>query len=157
MVGPPVDFDELDDDDVNQITNYYYAKYKSKKRRKSSLCRELKKIDEKDNSLAELAAKKGPGGRSGSTKNVAGSHKSVIHNTEVAADDQELMLKRELEKKREEILHKFTQLDHRSLEGEEPKKVSYTKQLLSQQKKQRLNAHVPVDEKIVFMGYNSNK
>lgn len=103
MVSPPVDFDELDDDDVNQITNYYYAKYKSKKRRKSSLCRELKKIDEKDNSLAELAAKKGPGGRSGSTKNVVGSH-----NTEVNADDQELMLKKELEKKREEILHKFT-------------------------------------------------
>jgi len=43
------------------------------------------------------------------------------------------------------------------LEDEEPKKVSYTKQLLSQQKMQRLNAHVPVDEKIVFMGYNSNK
>lgn len=74
MANPPVDFDELDDDDVNQITNYYYAKYKSKKRRKSSLCRELKKIEEKDNSLAELAAKKGPGGRSGSTKNVAGAY-----------------------------------------------------------------------------------
>ena len=152
MANPPVDFDELDDDDVNQITNYYYAKYKSKKRRKSSLCRELKKIDEKDNSLAELAAKKGPGVRSGSTKNVVGSH-----NTEVDADDQELMLKKELEKKREEILHKFTWLDHRSLEDEEPKRVSYTKQLLSQQKMQRLNAHVPVDEKIVFMGYNGNK
>lgn len=112
MVSPPVDFDELDDDDVNQITNYYYAKYKSKKRRKSSLCRELKKIDEKDNSLshtlAELAAKKGPGGRSGSTKNVVGSHITYKHNTEVNADDQELYLKKELEKKREEILHKFT-------------------------------------------------
>ena len=122
MVSPPVDFDELDDGDVNQITNYYYAKYKSKKRRKSSLCRELKKIEEKDSSLIELAAKKGSGGRSVSTKIVVGSH-----NTESDVDDQEFLLKKELDKKREEILHKFTQLDHRNMEEDEPKKVSYTK------------------------------
>ena len=41
----PLDFDDLNDDDPNQITNYYYAKYKSKRRRKSSLKRELNRIE----------------------------------------------------------------------------------------------------------------
>ena len=41
----PEKFDELNDNDINQITNYYYSKYKLKKRRKSSLKQELRKVD----------------------------------------------------------------------------------------------------------------
>lgn len=40
-----VDFQEINDNDISQITNYYYTKYKKNKRRKSSLTRELKKIE----------------------------------------------------------------------------------------------------------------
>ena len=39
------DFLQINDNDINQITKYYYQKYKTKKRRRSSLNRELKKID----------------------------------------------------------------------------------------------------------------
>ena len=35
------DFQALNDTDINQITNYYYSKYKTKKRRKSSVNKEM--------------------------------------------------------------------------------------------------------------------
>lgn len=55
---PVVEFTELNDSDINEITSYYYQKYKTKKRRRSSLTRELKKIDGESNNKHELDQKR---------------------------------------------------------------------------------------------------
>lgn len=74
-----VDFQEINDNDISEITNYYYTKYKKNKRRQSSLTRELKKIEKIEGDM-------------GSEKT------SSVYDPS----------RHELNKKREEILQKFT-------------------------------------------------
>jgi hypothetical protein len=48
-----VEFTEINDSDINEITSYYYQKYKTKRRRRSSMTRELKKVEDEATSPIE--------------------------------------------------------------------------------------------------------
>ena len=97
----PESFDQVNDADISEINSYYYQKYKLKKRRKSSLNKELRKIE--DEKLE----------RTGSVKiGTSTPHSQVSNSKKYGTAIHEKTIK-ELEDKREAILHQFTKLDSR--------------------------------------------
>ena len=107
--GPPKDeFQKVNDNDISSITSYYYTKYKIKKKRITSLNRELKKIEKEEETLEQTAKETAkPNSVNTSQASVTRQHQGSVVPKVGGAQGHELsatIKKSELLQKRQQIL-----------------------------------------------------